>query len=565
MPRLELTLLQPDAPPSALTFDKPVVTMGRSTDCAIPIDDRFLSRKHAEIVSEAGEWVLRDNGSANGTFVNGTRIQAPVRVRPGDRIQLGNTELVIGGGASAGFPSAPAPAFSPALSPYTRPPVLPDLPTREEAAPLTQFILTESQMKESAERSRIIHRLALELIADRPLEELFDFILDRVVEVMQPSRAALALLTPDGQSANVVKMRRTVPDTRELSISRTLLREVVRDRKVLAFTDIGSSSALAAAESIVAQSIYSALCAPMIAGDTVVGVLYVDFQMSRRVITEDDAQLAAQIARVAALKVESTRLREAALEKGKLDETLKLAQAIQMRMLPQELPTLTADSAFDIAAALRPAKTVGGDFYDFYATADARVYFCIGDVSGKGVPAALMMAVSRALFRSFILAGRDPADIMSAVNRQLCDETDEAMFVTVFCGVLDLRTGQIRYSNGGHNPPIVIGADGSVRSLPTRTGLVLGHLPGFKYTEEASTLLPGDVLYLYTDGISEATNARDEEFSVERLEGVLRQCAAKDVRAIANGTLSAVEEFVGEAPQSDDLTLLCIRYLKSPI
>lgn len=554
MPRLELTLLHPDSPPAALSFDNTVITMGRATDCAIPIDDRFLSRKHAEIIAEGDGWVVRDNGSVNGTFVNGNRIQAPVRVRPGDRIQLGNTELVVGGAALK----------APPASPYARPSVLPDLPTREEAASLTQFILTESQMKESAERSRIIHRLALELIADRPLEQLFDFILDRVVEVMQPSRAALALLTEDGQSANIVKLRSTVADTRELTISRTLLREVVRDRKVLAFTDIGTSGALANAESIVAQSIYSALCAPLIAGDLVLGVLYVDFQMSRRVITEDDAQLAAQIARVAALKLESTRLREAALEKGRLEETLKLAQAIQMRMLPQHLPELTPESAFDIAAALRPAKTVGGDFYDFHATADGRVYFCIGDVSGKGVPAALMMAVSRALFRSFILAGRDPADIMSAVNRQLCDETDEAMFVTVFCGVLDLRTGEARFSNGGHNPPILIGADGSVRSLKTRPGLVLGHLPAFRYTEESETLKPGDVLYLYTDGISEATNAKDEEFSVERLESVLRENAAKDVRAITTGTLSAVATFVGDAPQSDDLTLLCIRYLKSP-
>lgn len=531
MPRLELTLLTPHSSPTTVELDRDVITMGRATDCSIPIADRFLSRRHAEMTSEDGGWVLRDNGSANGTFVNGTRVTEPVKVGPGDRIRLGDAELIIGG-------AAPQP--------------------RAESLH-TQFFLAENEVKESEERSRIIHRLALELIADRPMAELFDFILDRVVEVMHPSRAALALLKGEDDTVEIVKMRR-IADEQELAISRTIVHEVVRDRKVLAFNDIGSNQAFAEAMSIVGQSIHSALCAPLIAGDAVLGVLYIDYQLSHREITPDDAQLAAQIARVAAIKLESTRLREAALEKGKLEEALKLARAIQMRMLPQELPALTAHSTFDIAAQIRPAKQVGGDFYDFYETPDGKLYFSIGDVSGKGVPAALMMAVSRALFRSLILAGGEPAAVVSAVNRQLCDETDEAMFVTAFFGVLDLRTGEIRYTNAGHNPPLIVGA-GGVRTLPTRPGLVLGYLPEFSYTEESATLSPNEVLFLYTDGISEATNASDEMFSIERLEKVLAGSAGADVRQLIGATLGAVEAFAGGAPQSDDLTLLCIRYL----
>jgi serine phosphatase RsbU (regulator of sigma subunit) len=539
VPALELTLMEPGVAPVKLQMNCDVITMGRATDCAIPLKDRFLSRRHAEILSQNGGWILRDNGSANGTFVNGARVEAPVKLGPGDPIELGHSKQVVGGG-----PSREA-----------------ALRQTDGAVPLTQFILTEGQVKESAERSRIIHGLALELIADRPMAELFDFILDRVVDLMKPSRAALALLDGDDHSPQIVKMRQTDGGSRELNISRTLIREVVRDRKVLAFTDVGSSGALAAAQSIIGQSIYSALCAPLVCGDSVLGVLYVDYQVSRRVISEDDAQLAAQIARVAAIKLESTRLRESALEKGRLDETLKLAQAIQMRMLPQEPPEPPPDATYDIAAQIRPARQVGGDFYDFYI-ADDKLYFSIGDVSGKGIPAALMMAVSRALFRSFILAGREPASMMSAVNRQLCDETDEAMFVTAFCGVIELSTGLVRYCNAGHNPPLIIGADGIVRTLTSRPGLVLGYLPQFPFVEESTVLAPGDVLYLYTDGISEATNSRDEMFSVERLEKVLATNASVDVRKLLNATLEAVQKFVGEAPQSDDLTLLCIRYLR---
>lgn len=537
MPRLELTLLQPPAPPVKLDLDRDVITVGRSTSCAIPINNRYLSRTHAEIVSDGDGWVLRDAGSVNGTYVNGTRIQSPVRLGPGDHIQLGDAELVIGG-------AAPLAAGSPS-----------------DTVVNTDFVLKETEVKESAARTGIIHRLALELIADRPMAELFEFILDRVVDLMHPSRAALALLSDEDQSLNIVTMRSTSRDGGELAISRTLVREVVQERKVVVFKADRSNAAFAAAKSIAVQMIYSALCAPLIAGDSVLGVLYIDYQLNGRSISEDDAQLAAQIARVAAIKLESTRLREAALEKGKLEETLKLAHAIQMRMLPQVTAPI-AGSPFDVAAAIRPAKQVGGDFYDFHATADGKLYFCIGDVSGKGVPAALMMAVSRALFRSFTLAGREPAAVMSAVNRQLCDETEEAMFVTAFCGVLDLASGEVRSANAGHNPPLIVRPDGTLRSLSTRPpGLVLGYMPDFAYVEESTILAPGDLLYLYTDGISEAANRNEELFSDERLHEVVSRHAAEDVRAVTSATLAAVDDFVGGAPQSDDLTLLCIRYI----
>ena len=536
MPRLQVTLHHPPAAPLKLDLDRDVITIGRSTSCAIPINNRYLSRTHAEIVADGDGWVLRDRGSVNGTYVNGTRIESPVRLGPGDHIQLGDAELVIGG-APANAAASPA-----------------------DTVVNTDFVLAEAEVKETAARTGIIHRLALELIADRPMAELFDFILDRVVDLMQPSRAALALLSDDGQSVNIVTQRSRNRDGAELAISRTLIREVVQERKVVVFKADASSAALSAAKSIVVQMIYSALCAPLIAGDSVLGVLYIVYQLNGRSIGEDDAQLAAQIARVAAIKLESTRLREAALEKGKLEETLRLAHSIQMHMLPQ-VTAPVAGSPFDIAAAIRPAKQVGGDFYDFHATADGKLYFCIGDVSGKGVPAALMMAVSRALFRSFTAAGRTPAAVMSAVNRQLCDETDEAMFVTAFCGVLDLATGEVRCANAGHNPPLIASPDGTLRSLTTRPGLVLGYLPSFPYVEESETLAPGEVLFLYTDGISEAANRNEELFSEERLQSVVGRHAAEDVRALTRATLAAIDEFVGGAPQSDDLTLLCIRYV----
>jgi sigma-B regulation protein RsbU (phosphoserine phosphatase) len=540
VPRLELQVFRNNAPAVTLEMDSDVITMGRARDCTIPMDDPFLSRRHAEIANQSDGWVLKDNGSVNGTYLNGARVSAAMPLKPGDRIEFGNTLVVIGGAAE-------------------------QVSSPEEATSMTtNFILKEQDVKDSAETISVLHRLALELLTDRPVAELFDLILDHVVEIMQPSRAALALLhEPDG-SLEIVKMRRMDRLGSDLRISRTLAREVARDRKVLVFTDVDAPGPLAGVESFMEQSIYSALCAPLIAGERVLGLLYVDFLTSRRMIAEADAQLAAQIARVAAVKLESTQLREAALEKGRIEESLELARAIQLRMLPQ-MPAPDPAAMFDLAAKMLPAKQVGGDFYDYYVSGDGRLFFCIGDVSGKGIPAALTMAVTRALFRSFIQAGRSPGEIMSAINRQLCEETDEAMFVTAFCAVLDLASGALRYVNAGHNPPLVVSADGTVRALPTSPGLVLAYLPQFPYTEQSGALEAGDLLFLYTDGISEAVNAKEEMFTVQRLEDTLRAHASSDVREVARVAIAEVQKFAGEAAQSDDLTLLCVRYRRAGV
>jgi len=569
VPRISLILFTQTSGPTPVALDGDVVTMGRAADCTLPIEDSFLSRRHAELRHEGGRWMLRDCGSSNGTFVNGVRVDAPLAVGPGSEIALGRSRVILSGDAqSDGFDSTATTVYDRAAIGGADDAAVTDRhrigaivsEEAEGAEPMTDLVLSEVDVDKAADRVRF--SLAMELIEDRPMADLFRVIVEQVMFLMQPSRVALAILAPNGQDFEIVQYSGS--GSEGLVISRTLLQEVVRDRKVIAYTDIGSNDVLARAASIVAQSIYSALCAPLIVGDSVLGVLYVDYRITSRAIKPEDALLAAQIARVAAIKLESTRLRVAALEKERLDETLRLAQAIQMRMLPQGMPPLTPESSVDIAAELRPAKTVGGDFYDFHLTQDQKLYVCIGDVSGKGVPAALMMAVTRALFRSLILRGESPAEIMSAINRQLCDETDAAMFVTAWCAVLDLRTGELCFSNAGHNPPLLIGANGEVREIAARPGLVLGYLPPFKYVEETASLRPGEVLFLYTDGISEATNLSDELFSVDRLKEALRGSASESVANIAHATLASVEKFVGEAPQSDDLTLLCFRYLKAP-
>lgn len=538
MPAVELTLYEPNSVPRKLCLDAETITMGRTGSCTITIEDRHLSRHHAEIQFEGGTWILRDCKSVNGTFVNGTRVQNVVPLKNGDRISLGAAHLIFG---NATAPFNPSSDESVALF----------------SIPAMSLIPPDAR----AGRETVVQQLAMELLEDRPMSELFDIIADRVMEVLRPSRVALVLLENDGQdSMEVVKLRGSDPsDSSGLMISKTLLHEVVDKRHVVSFTDAGSDDALAEAKSIVAQSIRSAVCAPLLGAGNVLGVLYLDYRLSSRPIEQEEVRLIAQIARIAAIKLESTQLREAALENERLESSLRMARDIQMRMIPREIPPLTAGAPFDMGAEIRPARHVGGDFYDFHR-AGSNLYFCIADVSGKGVPAALMMAVTRTLFRSLILTEASPQEIVSAVNRELCSEADPSMFVTAFCGVLDLRDGRLRFVNAGHNRPFLVSIDGHVRPLPARPGLALGCLPGFAYVEEEVVLRLGDLIYLYTDGITEATNARDDMFSEQGLASALREHADADARVIANATVSAVVTFAGGAPQSDDLAVLCIRY-----
>jgi phosphoserine phosphatase RsbU/P len=550
VPAITFILFHPGGVARSVRLDAERITLGRSTSCTLHIDDRFLSRTHAELVSKGGTWFVRDCGSANGTLVNGTLIDREVEIRLGDSIRIGDTEIRID-----------ADSFRDEVT-------LAGAENEQTSAPepVADLVLEESQVRETAERTMIIHQLALELLGERSMEELFEIIVEHVMRVMSPSRVAIALIGEDGASLKIVKFRAADDtDFKELTISRTLLSQIIDERKVLSYTDVGSDELLARADSIVVQGIHSALCAPLLVRGRVLGVLYQDYRLAKRLITEDDAQLAAQIARVAAIKLESTSLRESAMEKERMDEALRLAQAIQMRMLPQEFPVRGPESLFEIAATIRPAKQVGGDFYDFFHTPDDRVYFCIGDVSGKGVPAALLMAVTRALFRSLILQGESPGRIMNAVNRQLAQESEPDMFVTAFCAALDLTSGELRYANAGHNPPIRIGAGGETGELPSKPGLVLGFLENYEFQEQTFTLSPGDALYLDTDGIPEATNESGELFSSARLGDVLRANASRPVSEIIAEVVGAVESFVLGAPQSDDLTLLAIRYLNRAV
>lgn len=532
---VKVTVYQPNLAPVKLALPVQTITLGRASDCTIPIRDKFLSRKHAEISYTDGEWLVRDCGSVNGTLVNGTRVVTAAALRPGDRIALGDSEVVFEDSASEP-PSQLIPIDS-------------DSHAKSVVIPMRDMIDDRGR-----ERTGVLASLAVQFIEDRPMTELFEFILDRVMALLRPSRAALALLGEDGKTFDNTRVRRSdAADAADLVISRTLLSEVVEERTVISFVDTSQDDKLARADSIVRQNIRSAVCAPLMVGDAVLGVLYLDFLATRGAITQEDIRLIAQIARLAGAKLETTRLREEAFEKAKIEEELRTAYTIQSRLLPRELPTI---EGYTFCGTNRPCKIVGGDYYDVIIRPDGRIYFIVADVSGKGITAALVMSGMATAFNIFTRTDPAPADLMRDMNETLAPKTSPTKFATVVAGVLDPASGTVEYANAGHVPPLVVGRDG-VRTLG-QTDMVIGLFASAKYRTQTLSLQPGDSLVLFTDGVTEAENEREDQLGLPSVAELLKPCHQWHANAIVDAIEFHVQKFMGDAMANDDVTLLTI-------
>lgn len=538
-PSAEVTVYSPLFSPFRHPLAGTNNSIGRASDCSIPIKDRYLSRKHAEIVAVNGSWVLKDCGSANGTYLNGTRVDRDYPLRTGDRIRLGDTEIV--------FETAERNTDRFLAVSDTKAAATISIPVQE----------IERATPEGHDVSRLVtlNMLARELIEDRPTEELFGFIVDSVMRHLQPSRAALALLAADGQSFVKVEVRRQdKTDESELTISRTLLTEVVNEKKALAYMDVTVDEKLSRAQSIIMQGIHSVLCAPVIIGDAVAGVLYIDYLFTQRAISEDDVRLVAQIGRFAAIKLETTRLREDAIQKRIMDEELKTASSIQRRLLT---PAPAGIDGYTFNGSNQPCRTVSGDYYDFVLRPNGTMYFVIADVSGKGITAGLMMAGVQVAFRIFAKSDPDPVDLMTRLNEVLKENLPRSKFVTLFLGLLDTATGVVEYVNAGHTPPLWVRRD-SVQEL-SETDVLLGVVTNADYRKRKLRLDPGDALVLFTDGVSEAQNMEGEDLSAAALSNELQKLHSASADEIASRVAMSVIDHVGDADSlGDDVTMLVV-------
>jgi serine phosphatase RsbU (regulator of sigma subunit) len=539
----EIVIESSDGSRQRFRMAKDRVTIGRARDSDIFLPDQWLSRHHAEIQNREGAFFLLDLGSKNGTLLNGERVRQQRRLQNGDVIALGEHHLTFSaeGAGEDDFQLEGTRVFSAR-----------DL-SEIKTGPATD---AEGQRLQSR-LLLVLDRTARDLLTHCALPELFDKVLDLLFEAVPAQRAAILML--EGRPAQpVIKASRSRQGQQLASVPRSIARKVIDEMTSVLIPNILEDAAFRSQDSILRTGIRSALCAPLWftdegAADEVIGLVYLDSMVGSHSFSEEDLAIVTHLAYVAGVKIENARLMEERLEKRRLEADMQVAAEIQRSLLPDAPPDVPG---YDVIGINLSCRTVGGDYYD-YMMDDGRMLFALGDVSGKGTGAALLMTVLRAAVRGFWTEG-SPADAVERINRTVVQNIPPNKYITFFLGQLDPGTGQVRYVNAGHNPPLLVRADGQVETL-CDGGMVLGLLEGVPYEEGEALLDPGDVLVVYSDGVTETWDAGDEEFGEGRLADLLVQGRGMDAASIQARILSGLDAFSGGAKGTDDRTLIVIK------
>jgi sigma-B regulation protein RsbU (phosphoserine phosphatase) len=516
------------------------VVLGRSTQATVPVADASLSRLHARFFERDGAWYVEDLGSKNATLLNGRVLSGPAIVRPRDTVRMAGTRVEVDTAGAPAREVAPDPDDEP-LTGIFRP--ASDIELKEASAPRSLKLLNE------------VHRALARPIS---VDALADLILDSAFAHLSPEEGALFLRRENGELYRA-KSRRLPEETGEFVYSRRLIREVAEKGQAALVEDVSRDERFASSESLISFGVRSLLAAPLLDAEGSAGMIVLHSQAQVRKFKEEDLDLLVSLASAATLRLRTIVLAEQTAQRRLLDKELALAHDIQMGMLPKRLPER---SEFELGAALRPARSVGGDLYDFLLLED-RLWLLVGDVSGKGVGAALVMAMTRTLFRAVVPDKPDLPSVASRLNEELARDNDRAMFVTAFLACLDVKTGILEYVNAGHNPPYRVTRAGSLESVAGARGLPLGVFEDQSYPTERLALEAGDCLVAFSDGIVEATNAEGAAFGEFRFEHALVGLREEvSVTGLVEGVLGILDAFVAGAPPADDITLLALRWRK---
>jgi serine phosphatase RsbU (regulator of sigma subunit)/pSer/pThr/pTyr-binding forkhead associated (FHA) protein len=539
----ELLVHTPDGAIRPLLLERDRYTLGRSSanELCYP-EDAGLSRQHLALERDGDTWSVRDLGSKNGTFVNGVRITSPFALGKNDRVTAGHIALDFGEN------SLPPPAdntviFIEGLTPTTS--------VSTTVATSLKGVLSQEKEIEGGPQMRALIRAGRELAGNMPLTELFKLIMNLSVEAVGATRGVL--MTLEGSELVV---RAALGDG--FRISNAVRDRVIKEKTSLLVRDARLDEAFADRMSIVQQQIRSMLAVPLQTDDRVIGLIYLDSPHFIKEFTKDDLSLLTVMANVAAIRIEHTRLAEVEQAERIHAKQLEQAAEIQRGLLPVQAPNVPG---VDLAGYNAACHTVGGDYYDFLVYPDGRVGLLVGDVAGKGMPAALLMSSLQARVQVLFDDPTDLAALVTRLNRIITSNCPSNRFITFFIGILDPKTGELTYVNAGHNPPLVAHADGSVDKLDG-TGLILGILPVATYTQKTCTLAPGDAVLLFSDGVSEPVRPdSDEEFGEDRLAQSFAKLRNEDAQSIIDAINIEVREFTAGVPLPDDITLVVAKRL----
>lgn len=530
--RLEVT----DAQRSRVVrVDKPAFTIGRRSDCDLSVTGTHVSRDHAEITRIGDRFVIRDRGSRFGTFVNAEPVAEQV-LRHGDRIRLGDLDE-----AEAVFLVGEAPA------------------------PLESNQAVGHSVESMRQIAALLEGLQA-LGAGHVLEDVLALVLDAAIDVTGAERGFIML----SGAAGALDFRLARARGRVSLPGRTFATSLRIPERVFAtgeteivsdLLDDGEGSHVGT----IALGIRNVLCAPLRLVRYVdasgarpeqkrIGVLYLDSRERGTLLSPTTRTGVEMLAREAAVAIENARLYRETLEKARLDQELEIAAEIQRGLMPA---AKYVGAGFEIVGSSLPCRAIGGDFFDHLELPNGDFGFALGDVAGKGPPAALLTVALQALFTAHAAAEGGPAATQTRLNRALIRRTVDSRFATMVYCVLSAG-GLLTYSSAGHNPPILF-TRGGVRRLD-QGGLVLGLFPGAQYEEEGIQLDPGDVIAVFSDGVSEAVDVAGEEFGDDRIISCLQTDLHVDPQELLDRLLSAVRRFSEGTEQRDDVTVLVLRY-----
>ena len=553
MHTLRLQIERRGREPGEHASDDEDVLIGRSEKATIRVDDDSVSRRHARLYRDGNRWVVEDLGSRNGTLLNGQRLAAPAEARAGDAIRVAETVIRVRSVGAAGAP-VPAGHEPAALAPPDAPDTTSIFSVLRPAAELAQAV--DDGPSGASSRLRLLNEVHRALAGPISRDELLQMILDRAFAVLKPEQAALFLVGPDGELANAAE-RRSPGASGSLLVSRHLAHEVTVKGAAALVLDAQSDERFASAHSVLISGVRSIVAAPLSDAQGCLGMIALYSSVHVRRFSEQDVELLASLASIAALRIRNIALAEAAAARQVIDHELALAREIQTGMLRRRPPVR---DEVDLAARLAPARTVGGDFYDFLIDGDS-LWFIVADVSGKGMAAALLMAVGQTLFRAIASSGLSLEAVMSRMNRELARDNDGAMFVTAFGGRLDLASGRLELANAGHNLPYCLRTGGGAELVRATNSVAFGVVDEASYPITELSLAPGDALLIYTDGVCDAIDPRGQSFGTDRIEQFLSLPPdGREADAVVQGLFDAVTAFAGEAPQEDDITVAVVRY-----
>jgi serine phosphatase RsbU (regulator of sigma subunit) len=533
-------------------LEKPVTTIGRSSMNDLPISDKMLSRQHARIVKDDnGGLQVEDLGSRNGTFLNGERLAAPQPLKAGDRITLGGVTLKLESESTtrvrieAGGADALDNTILKASAELLR-------AQHQETDPR----LPAEQLSKLIESLRVVNELTIELLRDVSVDELMKFLMDKVFETLMPDRGVVLLRSrvTNELIPAVVRVAEGM-SADDIRLSKTLVAQVVEKRNGLILMDTSTGSGVSLADSIRLSGIKSVLAAPLENEGEVVGLIYVDSQVGHRSFEEADLRLLTSLANVAAAKIQNARLMAEAAEKKQMDREFALAREIQQRLLPESPPSIPG---YELHGSNTASRQVSGDYFDFRVRQDKKVYMAIADVCGKGVGPALLMASLQASFHAWADESVPVAEMTGRLSEAISRRAGTDRFITFVLVLLDPSTGEFEYTNAGHNPGILLRTDKSMQELSSH-GLPLALFPGKPYTSSKLQLAPGDLLFLYTDGVTEANSPDGDEFGFPRLKEFIGARVGMAPGEIEEELLKDLEDHAQGEPFADDRTLVMVR------